>query len=112
MRDSETDFLIAIVSINITFYLLVYLHLIEAQRSSRKNRIIPANRRQFKSFCKLNASSRSAFFELNSLALICVFQEWISRMWVLVTLSPSISIMEFDQVLVKVHQFVPSLLNT
>lgn len=79
MRDSETDFLIAIVSINITFYLIVYLHLIEVQRTSRKHRIIPANRRQFKAFCKINAVSKSSFYELNSLALICVFQEWMER---------------------------------
>ncbi len=77
MRDSESDFLLAITSINITFYLLVYLHLVENARASGKRRVIPANRKNFKAFCKLNALSKQAFFELNSLGLIYVFEQWL-----------------------------------
>ena len=88
MRRPESEFLTAITSINVTFYLLAFLRIAENLRTRGKRKIITANRRQLKAFCRLNAASKSAFYELNSLALIEVFEEWLR-------VKQKISIMEF-----------------
>ena len=73
--ESNVLWLTAISSINITYFLIWYLHM-------TKDKVIPtdanvrANEKQFKRFCKLNCFSKKTFFELNSYGVRYLFKVW------------------------------------
>ena len=69
--------LTAISSINITYMLVIYLHLNKSEPPPHMKKLV-AGREQFKKFCKLNSMNKRTFFELNCFCLRKVYKEWIA----------------------------------
>ena len=76
----RTDFLIAIVSINVTSRLMSYLHMNESRQMPAWHYHVQAQRCQFKAFCRLNSQSKQTFFILHAQALCYVFNRWHKTM--------------------------------
>jgi hypothetical protein len=74
-RDDSGSFFLAISSINITHYLMVYFYLNKDDVSSSHKRL-RAGRKQFKRFVKLNAMSKKTFYEINAFALRYLYYLW------------------------------------
>jgi hypothetical protein len=73
--ESNVMWLTAISSINITYFLISYLHM-SNDKFIPKDIKLRANQKQFKRFCKLNCFSKKTFFEMNSYGVRYLFKEW------------------------------------
>ena len=72
----KEDFFVAISSVNLTSYMMSYLYMNQGTNMPTSHYRVRAGRPQFKTFCDLNAQSKSAFFVLHSLAFIHMFTLW------------------------------------
>ena len=72
----KEDFFIAIASINLTSYLNSYLYMTNAATAPRSHLRLRADRKQFKTFCDLNAQDKQTFFYLQGYAFLYLFTMW------------------------------------
>lgn len=76
MVNPINDFFFAISSINVTFFLKVYLHLAE-HLDPKHDKSIYCNRRSLKTFCTLLNKDSHAFDCIHELLLKDMYQSWI-----------------------------------
>lgn len=70
------DWFLAICCINITSYLVSYLHMSKGNSPISHNRIM-AGRRAFKNFCRINQGDKKTFYEIQAQALMYLYTKWV-----------------------------------
>ena len=72
----KEDFFLAISSINLTSFMMSYFYMNQNVNVPNSHLRIRATRANFKTFCDLNAQSKSTFFVIHSLAFVYLFTKW------------------------------------
>ena len=74
--DKSGTFFLAISSINVTWMLIVYLYMNKEEVPNNMKRL-RAGRKQIKRFGRMNAFSKTTFFELHAFLLTYLYRSWV-----------------------------------
>lgn len=106
MAYSESDFLLAVCSINVTFHMKKYFHMGESV-DYRKDKKELASRKSLKNFCALQSNDEDSFMLLHHAFFNRLFNKWIAVR----DSNPKVTLLDFGDSFLKICKAFDSAMN-